>query len=95
MIFSKIQKFFRRNLKFYENTKHFFTDIVIFPNSLSYAPEEVGWLYRHALRLIIIHNCDFRQTFSEKLLKYIAIFIFEDIIFSKVCFYICIIEEPN
>jgi hypothetical protein len=41
------------------------------------------------------HNCDFRQTFSEKLLKYIAIFIFEDIIFSKVCFYICIIEKPN
>jgi hypothetical protein len=36
-----------------------------------------------------------RFSFSEKLLKYIAIFIFEDIIFSKVCFYICIIEEPN
>jgi hypothetical protein len=54
-------------------------------------PEEVGWLYQHALRLIIIHNCDFRPTLSEKLLKYIAIFIIEDIIFSKVWFYICII----
>ena len=55
-----------------------------------------GWVTIPAcIAFIIIHNCDFRQTFSEKLLKYIAIFIFEDIIFSKVCFYICIIEEPN
>ena len=41
--------------------------------------------------VIIIQNYDFRRTYARKLLKYIASFGSEDLVFWKVCFDNCVV----